>query len=345
MHSLSTENLARADCLGMLGLASDAADPGWFLSSTAQVSATFVAIIGGLLTARTVAATQTRQALRVQARILRAQAVSLGAERDRLEQELLMDDAVPWLREVAYGIAADPAAATVRDAVAAVEVNRSAEELAPVFERATAIVTAALAELEGAFVPGHPPPPDLEDIVDLEDMDDLTLACWWGTYAYLTNKLAEAPSMFLIIPMSPTPPDEAPFEIKVDDRRARREKEARSDDLRTSQAVIAQQLIELDEELDRPPLVAAGWAVAALTALFFGGVLLPLILLARGSTSLSPTTTWSTFGCASAGLVAVCAYAVYASAGRSKDVRSDTPAPNQQDGPDGRPEADAGTAR
>ena len=293
----------------MLAAISMPADANWLLSAIAQVTAAFVAIIGGFLLSRVLATSTERRGLAVQRQALDAHASVVRAERQRLDDELFRDDWVPWLQDVTYGIAGSRGAAGLDDALEAFPSTRSAEELRPVFEQAKALSLDALAYLEPAFQPDEPPPPEFEEIYDVDRLSDFQRISYWGAYVYLTNELAKKPSTFLIIPFSKPDPEPTRPEVEVDDRRARREKESRCDDLRLTERTLVEQLAGLDRVSARASVPGTKVAIGILAYLAGVGIVLPLSLMARLRTDLSSSAASTLVGLVRAGLLAVLAYA------------------------------------
>jgi hypothetical protein len=290
---------------------SNPADANWFLGATAEVSATFVAIIGGFLVSRAVSAATERRTLRVQRGALDVQTAVLRSEREALDEQLFHDDWVPWLGQIAFGIAATRGNCSVEDALRSEPSERTADELRPVFEEAKRVVLTALDSFEGAFEPDEPPPPDLEEMIDLDDLDDLHRLAYWGAYMFLNNELAKKPSKFLIIPFSQPDAPEEDLEIVLDNRRVRREKEDRVSELRTNERMLTEEARLLEAEVSKAPVVAGRTAAASLIYLALGGVVWPLWLMSRMRVGLSDSAAWLTFGLVVTGLVAVVGYVVW----------------------------------
>lgn len=271
-----------------------------------------MAIIGGFLISRTLSARTERRTLTVQRHAIEAQVAVLRSEREALDEQLFRDDWVPWLQEVAHGIAASAGTVSVEDALSEVPSVRTADELRPVFEKATEVVLSALQSFEPAFQPDTLPPPELEEMVDLEDLDDLCRIANWGAYIFLTNELAKKPSTFLVIPFSRREREAKPPEVEVDDRRARREKEHRVSELRTNERLLSEHARQLEIEASKSPIEAGRVAAFVLVYLAAGGVVWPLLLMARMRVGLSTATAWLTFGLVTTGLAAVLGYVVLA---------------------------------
>lgn len=269
-----------------------------------------MAIIGGFLISRTLSVRTERRTLTVQRHAIEAQVLVLRSEREALDEQLFRDDWVPWLQEVAYGIAASAGTVSVEDALSEVPSVRTADELRPVFEKAAEVVLSALQFLKPAFQSDALPPPELEEMVDLEDLDDLCRIAYWGAYIFLTDELAKKPSKFLVIPFSRPEREEKPPEVEVDDRRARREKEDRVSELKTNERMLGEHARQLEIEASKSSIEAGRVAAAVLIYLAVGGVVWPLWLMARMRIGLSTATAWFTFVLVTTGLAAVLGYVV-----------------------------------
>ena len=225
---------------------------------------------------------------------------------------------MPWLQEVAHGIAASGGEATVEEAVESVPVARSVEELRPIFDETTRGVMRALRLLEGHFKPGQMPPPDLEKMLDLTIVGDIERISLWAAYIYLTNELAKKPSPFLVIPFSHADRIQKAPEVVLDDRRVRGEKESRVAELRVNEALLAQQADQLRREATNPATSVGAFGAFVLSYLALGGVVWPLALLARSRTTLSVPATVLTLALAVTGVADVLSFVLITDAAHDK---------------------------
>ncbi len=171
-------------------------------ATTSSVAATLIAIIGGFLASRVLAGGQDRRAATAQAKALRARLKLLSEERDRLARSLLEEDVRAWLEEGCEVIVGTWGQATLEEAVEFEPWARPVADLDPYFSEACRQAVKWQHEFEGLFVEGEPPPPDLEEIIDLRSLSDLELPVAWMAFIRLTNEFASKSNTYLTIPFS-----------------------------------------------------------------------------------------------------------------------------------------------
>lgn len=289
-----------------LALTTKTADANWLLGTIAQVSGTLVAIIGGFLVSRVLGSVSEQRAFRFRVADLEARASVLRAELEQVEADLLKNDWLPWFEKIAPGLASVRGHVTIDEALDEVPCEgRGAAELRDLFEQAKEEIATAVSELETLFTPGEPPPPDLEEIVDLKAMSDLRRIAHWGAYIWLTNEFAKAErdrrSMFMTIPFSA--PDPPPRDVQTDSRNVRRAKEDGASALRTELRLVGEEARQASVAADAiDPSFGSRVPAALLTYLALAGVVLPLALMARRRETVTAFAAWTVFGALTLGL-------------------------------------------
>ncbi len=305
-----------------------------FLSTMAEVTATMVAIVGGFLLSRLIAAGTERRVLRREIEEEGVRRRRVAAEAHVLRQHLLQEDANAWLEDAIDLVVNEWGQVAIADVLVEFPSERDEEELRPFFDEAVNEVAAARERMDSWFVEGEPPPPDLEEIVDLAAMGNIKRLACWRVYMRLTNEFAQRPSMFLTIPFSRPTPDRLPPEFVVESQRVRRGKEEDLRDLRRDEKVAAARIERLEIGLrSREPLGGAWIGFSLLSAMTAIGVLAPLFVLSRLGTGLSHGGALALFiplAVALIGLLAYVAYLLHAVTAH-KHSRADTSAAEVRD--------------
>jgi hypothetical protein len=122
-------------------------DPNLLLNTVALSTAALVAIVGALLISRVIALSSDREALRRREAEFAAQAQSLGEALERRRREILRRDAVDFVHEAADDIVESHGTMELDVLMERYDPrDRSADELAPFVQEASAAVAAAFAD-------------------------------------------------------------------------------------------------------------------------------------------------------------------------------------------------------
>lgn len=298
------------------------ADANWLWSTVARLSATFVAIVGGFLASRVLAASQERKILEQQASGLAARVRVINQEQDNLNGSLIREDALAWLEEGIELIVGTWAEISLDEAVAEHPWERRIEELRLKFDRAAELTRRRHQEFSPMFVEGEQPPPDLEELIELKQLDDVDLMATWMVYKRLTNEFAQKPSMWLTIPFSQPKKRDVPRAVLIESRQVRRESESRLQDLRSEARILTAQLQQALDALASTGVVReAWWGFAVLVFFTLTGIVPSLWMMSSITQKMTPANAYVVVGLFALGLIALLGYlgVLIATVGRRPD--------------------------